>query len=427
MWGDGSYILREPATWRVLALAVALLIYGVLGSPAPPGLRFQEILVFVGLILFVGWRAPLLLASGMTLFSPGRGSELGDEQLAFRTASLVLVGLLWLGSLRGLWNGWGITDMVRDILPFLFLSLPVLLAPGLSRLSPARFTLLVDCAGWAGCALALRWWIGAGLALSALGTAPLGEGKDYLLNSALVPFAGVWLSLRAVSRPGGLGRRLWWRMGIPLLYGLGGLACLLALAATIHRAALGLSLLAILLGLWRLLAQRPLFSVLLGSGLLLLVVIAGAPLAGVAGLVAAKTESVGLNNRVGEVLAVLDQVGRDPLAFMIGDGWGALVANPAVGYWRVSYTHSALSYFLLKAGLVGLIGMALYAGILAARVARTALVQPALFLAAAPSLLIGGFLHTSYKYLCFSIILALVASESKLPFTREKTTYNLLI
>jgi len=417
--------LGAPATWRVAALALAMLIYGALGSPAPPGLRLQEILVFGGLILFIGWRAPLLLASGLALFSPARGVGSGDGRLAFRTASLVLVGLLWLGCLRGLWNGWGVTDMARDILPFLFLSLPVLLAPGLSRLSPARFTLLVDCAGWAGCALALRWWIGAGMAFSALGTAPLGEGKDYLLNSALVPFAGVWLCLRAVSRPGGNGPQPW-RMGVPLFYGLGGLACLLALAATIHRAALGLSLLAILLGLWQVLARRPLFSLLLGGGLLVLVLVAGGPLAGVAGLVAAKTESVGLNNRVGEVLAVLDQVGRDPLAFLIGDGWGALVANPAVGYWRVSYTHSALSYFLLKVGLLGLAAMALYAGLLAARIARTASIHPALFLAAAPSLLIGCFLHTSFKYLCFSIILALVASSNELPFTREKMEHNLL-
>ncbi|MQP64026.1 hypothetical protein GE253_01585 [Niveispirillum sp. SYP-B3756] len=405
--------LKAIGGWRAGALAAAILAYGAFSAPAPPGLRPQEMLIFAGLILFIGWRGPLLLASGLSLFS-----RLSGPTLAFRLASLVLVFLLWLGVLRGLWNGWGVTDMARDILPFLFLSLPVLLAPGLSRLSPAQFTRMVDCAGWAGCALALRWWVGAGLTLSALGSTSLGEGKDYLLNSALVPFAGVWLCLRALSRPGGDAGRLW-RLGLPLLYGVGGLACLLALAATIHRAALGLSLLAILLGLWRVLARRPLFALLLGGGLVVLVVVAGVPLAGVAGLVAAKTESVGMNNRVGEVLAVLDQVGRDPLAFVIGDGWGALVANPAVGYWRVSYTHSALSYFLLKAGLLGLIGMALYAGALAGQVLRRLSLQPMLFLAALPPLLIGSFLHTSFKYICFSIILSLVVSTPEIPFTRE--------
>lgn len=405
--------LKAMGGWRAGVLAAAILLYGAASAPAPPGLRPQEMLIFIGLILFIGWRAPLLLASGLTLFNRSPGPT-----LAFRTASLVLVALLWLGMIRGLWNGWGITDMVRDVLPFLFLSLPVLLAPGLSRLSPAQFTRMVDCAGWAGCALALRWWVGAGMALSALGSTSLGEGKEYLLNSALVPFAGVWLCLRAVSRPGSDAARLW-RLSLPLLYGLAGLACLLALAATIHRAALGLSLLAILLGLWRVLARRPLFALLLGAGLVVLIVVAGVPLAGVAGLVAAKTESVGLNNRVGEVLAVLDQVGRDPLAFLVGDGWGALVANPAVGYWRVSYTHSALSYFLLKVGLLGLMGMALYAGALAGRVLHQLSRQPMLFLAALPPLLIGCFLHTSFKYICFSIILSLVVSNSETPFTRE--------
>lgn len=391
--------------WRVLAFAAALLTYGLLGAPAPAGIRAQELLVFAGIAALAGVAVPWRFFTGQA-FAGG--------SVVMAAGSLIMTGLLWQGLLRGLWNGWGLTDMVRDIVPMLFLCLPLLLAPPLSRLSDDVADRLADAAALAGVAFALRWWRDAGLALSAIGASPLGEGRDYLLNSALVPFAAVWLGLRAAHwLAAGTGR--WGRVQAGLALG-GSLCCLLALAATLHRAGLGLSVLALAFGLSRLgfqaVARRPALAI---NGLLLLLAILLAlrlPMAGILGLLADKTESVGLNNRLDEMLAVLDQVGRDPVAFLIGDGWGALVANPAVGWWRVSYTHSAASYFLLKLGAVGLALVMVYAGMLAGLIARSADRQPLLVLAVGPSLVLALFLHTSFKYLCFSLLLSLVVGRA---------------
>lgn len=390
------------ADGRLWAFALSVLAYGAASAPAPPGIRPQELLVFAGIALFTGTAGPWRFFAGQ---------EVARAPAPLAVGSAIMVWLLWQGFMRGLWNGWGLTDMIRDIVPMLFLALPLLLAPLLGRLDPDRADRLADAVAAAGVLFALRWWHDAGMALSAVGASPLGEGRYYLLNSALVPFASVWLGLRATRwllapRP----TRAEWAQAI--LAAAGCLCCLLAQAATLHRAGLILSLLALGAGMGRWLWRRPalfLTLFLLASAVLIGV---GARVAGVAALLADKTESVGLNNRVDELLAVLEQVGRDPLSFLIGDGWGALVANPAVGWWRVSYTHSAASYFLLKLGALGLALMLGLAGLLAGLLARAARDMPMLLLAVAPSLLLGAFLHTSFKYLCFSLLLSLATGRA---------------
>ncbi|MFV3073921.1 hypothetical protein [Niveispirillum fermenti] len=390
---------------RWVALGLAFIAYGLGSAPAPPGIRLQELLVFVGIAVCAGLAVPWRFLSGLAV---ARGPAV------LGIGSAIMVWLFWQGLVRGLWNGWGLTDMVRDIVPMMFLALPLLLAPALAHLPDRSADRLADAAAMGGVALAMRWWLDAGMALSAVGSAPLGEGRDYLLNSALIPFASVWLGLRGMD---GLAMGTGWFRRVPALLALAGAACcLLAQAATLHRAGLGLSLLALLAGLalplWRLVVRRPVWLVLGLFLLALFLLVIREPLAGVAGLLADKTQAVGLNNRADEFLAVLDQMGRSPVAFLFGDGWGALVANPAVGWWRVSYTHSAASYFLLKLGAVGLALVVIYAGLLAGLVVRSPAVPMRLLLAATPSLLLGLLLHTSFKYICFSMIISLVAGRA---------------
>lgn len=387
--------------WRLWAFALSILIYGAASSPAPPGVRPQELLVFAGIAALVGVAGPWQFFSGLAL---------GREPREIALGSLFMVWLLGQGLLRGLWNGWGLTDMMRDIVPMLFLTLPLLLAPVLGRLSAGKADRIADVVAAAGVIFTLRWWWDAGVALSAVGTSPLGEGRYYLLNSALVPFASVWLGLRATRWF--LARPIYgWSIGQGVAATLGSLCCLLAQAATLHRAGLSLSLAALMLGVGYTLWRRPVWFVITLLLTSLTAAIIGTRLAGVAELLADKTQSVGLNNRADEFLAVLDQVGRDPLAFLIGDGWGALVANPAVGWWRVSYTHSAASYFLLKLGAIGLSLMLVLAGLLTGMAARAARDMPMLLLAATPSLLLAAFFHTSFKYLGIAILLSLVVGR----------------
>ena len=67
-----------------------------------------------------------------------------------------------------------------------------------------------------------------------------------------------------------------------------------------------------------------------------------------------KTARVGLNMRAEELRAVLHAIGGDFYSALFGLGWGARFSAPSVGGLYVSYTHSLLSYFLLKGGMTGL-------------------------------------------------------------------------
>ncbi|WP_114395048.1 hypothetical protein [Oleisolibacter albus] len=370
----------------VACLSLALLTYGAVGLPAPPGLGPAELAV--GLLLALA----LLPVCGVAPpAAPVSGTGL-------------LLALAGLGLLRGAALDWGPGDLVRDVLPLGFLFLPVLLARAGVTLTSAlrrRFALALALAG---VLFALRWWLALGGAVSSVGAVALAQGQGYLLNSSSVAFAATLLPLWGLDRL----RRL---RTLPLgLAGLaGGLLALTALAASVHRAALLLALTGLGVGLIRRVVRRPaLGPALLAAGLLVLPPLGG-PVLKLGALAAAKTEAVGLNNRGAEWAAVLEQVGRDPAAFLLGDGWGALLDNPAVGHWRVSYTHNLASYMLLKTGALGLLLLAAYLGGLLASTGRTARRHPDLLLAALAPLAAGMLLHTSYKYLCFGLLLALLS------------------
>lgn len=389
--------------WRARALAGALLAYGAFCMPAPQGFGLAELAVALGLLAAIGPGWLVALASGVALRRPGA------DGLAW-VGSLALLGLVLLGGIRGVALGWAERDILRDVVPLGFLFLPLLLGPLLDRLSPAALHRLAHAFALAGTLFALRWWgaqfLGPG---AAQGAGP--DATDYLLNSATVPFAAIWLPLaglrHALGRPGPRG---WAVAGLGML---AGLACLGALAEAVHRAALLLCLGALGIGLAAQGLRRPRLGLALLLGLAAVSGILGPALLDALDLVARKTEAVGLNNRLAEVEAVLAQTGRSPVAFLLGDGWGALLSNPAVGFLRVSYTHSLASYLLLKVGVVGLLAVLAYLGLLAGRVLSAQARRPVLLLAAVPSLLLGLFLHTSFKFLCFGLLLALLTARGK--------------
>ncbi|QJE72161.1 hypothetical protein HHL28_02730 [Aerophototrophica crusticola] len=385
------------------ALIAALMAYGAFCMPAPQGFGPAELAVALGLFAAIGPARLFALSSGLSLRRPG--ADMLDW-----VGSLTLLALLLLGGVRGIALGWAERDILRDVVPLGFLFLPLLLGPLLACLTPRVLRRLAHAFALAGLLFALRWW---GSQVMGIGPAGMAgpNSADYLLNSATVPFAAVWLPLAglrpALERPG---RGGWVLAGLGLI---AGLACLGALAEAVHRAALLLCLGALGIGFVAQGLLRPRLGLVLLLGLLAASSILGPVLLDALDLVARKTEAVGLNNRLAEVEAVLAQTGRSPVAFLLGDGWGALLSNPAVGYLRVSYTHSLASYLLLKVGAVGLVLVLAYLGLLAGRILAAQARRPDLLLAAGPSLLLGLFLHTSFKFLCFGLLLALLTARGR--------------
>lgn len=384
---------------RALGLLLALAIYGLFSAPAPSGIRLAEAAIALLLLLVVGVRRPLYVVTGHALRDP----HLARWETP---ALLALAWLLWVPLLRGLWVGWVPGDMVRDVVPLFYLFLPVLLVPLFmdGRREVARRLL-----GWglmlAGAAFALRWWKQAHWGFGAVGLRAMADGGAYLLNAPSVLFAGIALPLTGV-RMLARGGAAWWVAGAACVAV--GALCLVALAGAVHRMALGLAAIAFLAaGLWR--ARRsPLAVGLALAGLAALSLAFPEAVGGALTQVAEKNRLAGANSRWEEAVAVIALTIADPGSFLFGQGWGSLIVNPAVGGWRVSYTHTLPTYALAKTGVLGALALAAYGLALAPRAVEALRRDPGLAVAALPPLAISFCAHTSFKYLDTGLLLTLL-------------------
>jgi hypothetical protein len=146
----------------------------------------------------------------------------------------------------------------------------------------------------------------------------------------------------------------------------------------------------------------------------------GDTLAGAVDQVVRKTETYGLNARSDETVAVLDQVGQSWDGLLFGLGWGALIRNPAVGEMWVSYTHNFATYMLVKTGLVGCLVTLAYLASLAPALWRVVRSDLPLAASLLPPLALGLFAHTSFKYLCFGLLLSIGILAGELYREREE-------
>lgn len=390
-----------PAAGRIgaLSMAASLLIHGGLSVPAPPALRGTELFIGLLILLSVGWKWPLAVASGHALRTP---SGLGWMPVAV----VAFAWLLWVPLLRGAALGWEAADILRDVVPLLFLFLPVFLVPVLRGGGQTAVRALAGGLAMAGLLLTVRWWRQGSWGFGAIGQRAMADGGVYLLNAPSVLFAAVVLPAIALSLIGVGGRFRHWLAAAPCAAG--GALCLAALAGAVHRTALGLALLSLaLIALWWA-RRRPWLALPLMAGLGLVVAVGGDALVGAWQQAAEKTRLTGVNARWEEAMAVIDHAVATPWTLLFGDGWGARIANPAVGGWRVSYTHTLASYSLLKTGLFGMIALAAYLGALVRPWSRLLAADPPFALAVVPPLLMALCLHTSFKYLDTGVILSLM-------------------
>ncbi|MBI1207968.1 MAG: hypothetical protein GC191_11860 [Azospirillum sp.] len=390
---------------RGLALAVAIGLYGLFSTPAPPGLGEVELAIAVCLIGAVGLRQMVWLGTGHLLLAP----DLRPLELV---GAVAFVYLLWVPLLVGIAGGCSGNDVIRDVVPLVYLFLPVLLVRVLSAGGPAQrhgvIRLIVAALALAGVAFAVRWWLQHDWGFGAVGRRAMGAGAGYVLNSPATLFAAIWLPLTAVDRLLERATGIAGKLGALAMALAGGL-CLVAFAGAVHRMALtsaGLSF-----AVYALIRGRRspalVLAALTFAGIAL--VLPGTPLPGTLDQFVQKSEAVGLNQRLAEAAEVFDQVGQSMASILFGTGWGGLIANPAVGGLRVSYTHTLASYIVLKGGLFGGLALLAYLGALAPSARALAHCRLPLALALLPCLAAGLAVHTSFKYLDFGLLLTVMA------------------
>lgn len=385
-----------PAVWGPLAaLTAALLVQGAASRPAPQIFRPEvEGVVALLLTLAVGWRRPLSLALG---------ARDGPRWIAVGAACLA--ALLWIPLARGAWAGWPAADVVRDVVPLLFIFLPLALVPALKPTGWVGVRILAAALMLEGLFLVLRWWNRVDWGFGAVGVRVMPDGDGYLLNAPSALFAAVAWPLAALHCAERGGWRGW--IGATAALSAGAL-CVAAQLGAAHRLAFGLIVLTGLTALWTRGRRISWLLPLLATALVVFVGFGDDRLVGAVGRIVEKTRLVGGNARLEEAAAALAAAGENLGGALLGAGWGARLENPAVGGWRVAYTHTFVTYLLFKAGVVGLATGIVWFAVLAPAAARAWRRDAAWALAVIAPLAVALTAHTSYKYLDTGVLLSLL-------------------
>lgn len=379
------------------ALIAALLLYAARGTPTPESFGMAEALVALLLVAAAG---PVGV---MAALAPGQAMPW------MRAAQGLLLYGLSVPVIVGLVRGNDPALMLRDVIPFIFLLMPLLLYP-LVRGSTARLVVLTMAAATVGLAFSWRVLVPAfmeshGMGAVAARMAPSDPG--YMANAPTVIFAAILLAgvagLRLLA-----GMRTRNVMAAGLLLALAALP-FVTMALIMQRASIWLWLGAMALLMLRAFLWRPYRALPVMALALLLAVLVGPWVAGLMADLAEKTAAVGLNRRWQEAQAVLDAVGGDIFTVLFGRGWGATIASPAVGEVTVNFTHNLFTTYWLKAGLFGLVLVAAYIAALARLLWPLWRAAPVVALALGVPLAIDITLYASFKSLDFGVILLLLA------------------
>lgn len=387
-------IVRNSSTF-----ILALLLYAGLSAPFPANPGMIEAVIAALLILFVTVPVGIIVMSGGFALYRKYGLVPTWLHLGF---FLLLWWQLFNG---GVVHGWTLTDIVRDLIPCVYIFLPLLLLPAMTRATVRWSFVLPWILSAAGVILALRFYIEVQIWPWDLGKRHYFDNFLYLPYDPSVSFAAIFLPIMAVQTWRGTSPLRWISS---LLMLSGGFLALGSLMAVAQRAPLGLAMLCF--AVYFMTSSYRSFTRMV----LLLIVAAGIGLLAQEQiessyqLLSAKQEQVGDNGKSEEIATVLKEISRTIPTLLYGIGWGGLFYNP-IYLSEISFTHSAVTFFLLKGGLSGLVFFILYLLWIGKKLAGslTSSTYPVLLAASVP-LLIGLFFQPSYKTLTYGIILSLV-------------------
>lgn len=376
---------------RHVGFFLALFVYGVFGSPTPDSFGWVEVVVGAGLLIAAG---PLQVLQRFGTRPQGLWQSV---------APILLVYGLSIPVISGVASGHEVSVILRDIIPFLFLLLPYFMLRWQGG-SVSEKTAVTAAVAFIGVAFGVRLIMPVLLDGAGFANAP---DALYLSIAPTVVFAAIFLT-------GVAGYLLYRRVGLTSVV-MAGAFLLLALlplsgmAMTLQRASLGLTAAGLFLLLVIGAVRRPMRVIAPGIFCVVLLMIFAPSVGSILDSLLQKQAMVGSNMRIQEFQAVADTMDDSILHALFGRGWGASVASPAVGGVVVNFTHSLLTSYWMKTGLVGLLLVLVYLGGLAAGLVRMVRVQPVLAVALFVPLAIDVILYASFKSLDFGLILLLLA------------------
>lgn len=386
-------------TYRTWLLVAIFFIYAVFSESTPDDPGLPEAILGGLLILLVGVTGALRAI----------GSELVETRPSVpRYAVVAFVWLLVAPTAVLLVRGNDFGDFVRDIIPLMYLLLPVLVIGHLREAPEKAVRLIQRGLSFVGLAYAIRFF---NTSEGELFQTTLLGGIEYFTMDPAVIFGATFLlcvGLHLFSQ-----RRLVASAAALLA---GGITFGSILAST-ARGQIALVLCGVALFAWLQIWKRPLrlrswLPVMLAAAaflyfdLMWLVEFA-------VDTVTAKTESAGITNtRDIEVKEILAYAGSGVDVFFFGGGWGHKLFLTTIGV-EARFAHNVFFYLLWKTGALGLIAfLAICWWIFKAFIGmwrrRSDPWVMALWLASFNVLVIHGNLEPGYKMLPFGFVLCLI-------------------
>ncbi len=327
---------------KFISLCLALGLYAIFGSPTPDEISWVEMALAGLMIIVIGF-------NGFIRSLVWQGNE--KQNVWWFSGALLwaygLIGPTIIAVLQG--NAFSV--ILRDLVAFFFLCLPLFLCPFLQRMekNKAVFFFLL---------------LAIGLIFSLRVLAPHWEISHqnvkllYLANSPLVLMALIFFFLKACQN---LYDKIDYKHLLHfVLFTVGASLILMAVYIDVQRAFLAALIISALSVFIIGLVKAPLKTMLPLCLVALTIFIFKDFLIETGEQALLKTSQVGSNMRLQELQAVWQVVAGNAFTLLFGQGWGSVFPSPAVDNIYVAFTHSLLSYMLLKTGLIGLLLTLIY-------------------------------------------------------------------
>lgn len=419
---------RGPIGVWVMLIAYSLI---VIGSPMPPTITWLEITMGCGLLI-----GGIFLAGSVI-------RQVHQQNTAKWCLGLSAL-LFFLPLCAGLMRGHAWSDMARDVIPLLFLlAVPILLIYSTQAHDKIALRKLVTSAlVFVGICTAITFFVGAislfgstskmlstitgGLAqFDALHGTQVTQVTQILQPSEIERYNKISVIFLKLYDPAMLFAAIFlgswgvvlmmesWRRWLPGLI----LACMGATIAygfmivglRAYTVFFALAILTVSLTKWR---ERGMYTRLFPV-ILVACVVLWPQIQSILQLLWVKQQAVGTNGKAEEWWAVITTIYASPQSLLFGIGWGGVFENPILGK-TTRFTHSMLSFYLLKTGIIGLGILLTVIGLLLLHFQKirsrghwdiTGLI---LLVSCIPPLLIGALFQPTYKMLSYGLILALL-------------------
>lgn len=377
-------------------IVLGLLFYA-LTTPCPHKLGLIQVAVALCLAASVIASKPRWILSRDALRDNSAYLFLGGTA---QFAAIIFFIIAVFGAVSHLDSGLTLWMLGRDILPYFFLILPLLFT-NIGHGTARRLTIVIPIiVSFVGVVYSLKF---IGSVLNQAGSIPhyLGDQINaYTCNCVqyrvsrdaycfpfdpAVQFSAVFLMLRAVKQIASANKRAVLQgVVIAILSALP----IMAISLLLNRAMLGLICVALVV--YCATSRRRIFAAIVVASVLTITILAVGTLitvtpdevstvtqeevstvtqdevpavapnsASLSDALLEKQKLLGFNNKAGELISLFQDLSKSSWSLVFGLGWGGQFYSPAVGQ-VASFTHSLISYAVLKAGFLGLLLLGIY-------------------------------------------------------------------